>query len=1198
MAAGNKWQFWIDRGGTFTDVVTRRPDGTLSSDKFLSENPEHYEDAAVYAMRQIMQVPSNAPFPRDQVSAIKMGTTVATNALLERQGEPTLLLVTRGFRDALLIGQQHRNDLFALKPTRPKPIYDDVIEIEERIGADGTVVLKLDLTSATKAMQAAFAKGLRSCAICLVHGYRYPAHEEALATAAEAVGFDQISVSHQVSPLMKFISRGDTTVADAYLSPILRQYVDQVRGAVGDTPLYFMQSNGGLAEASAFAGKDAVLSGPAGGIVGAAHTSKRAGAMHIVGFDMGGTSTDVSHYSGDYERVTDSVVAGVRMTVPMMDIHTVAAGGGSICTFSQGRFLVGPESAGANPGPASYGRGGPLTVTDCNVLLGKLQPDLFPAIFGQDGNQALNSGVVKIAFQNLAVEIEDQTGNCLSSEEIAEGFIAVAVEHMARAIKRVSVERGHDIQNHALLSFGGAGGQHACLVAEALGITRVIVPPFSGVLSALGIGLANISTVTNKATESDILDVGTLTETVTELCELAAQRLAKQGLARSNQNHRVTGLAKYRGSDTTLPVPFGTAGEMRQAFEQAHKVQFGFTDKDAAVILQSLQVEASGKTENDPLGIVANGTSSEPLSYMHMQYASRQMKAAVYDKAVLVPDHKVIGPAIIIENGGTTIVEPGWTAHLTATDTLEINRTEHSGRNHVLTEKPDPILLEIFNNLFMSVAEEMGGVLARTARSVNIKERLDFSCAVFDRTGNLIANAPHMPVHLGSMGESVKAILEARGSSVKDGDVFMVNDPYAGGTHLPDITVITPLFLGDETSAAFFVASRGHHSDIGGISPGSMPPHSCSIEEEGIRFTNFHLVQDGIFNEKAVRIALASGPYPARSPDQNIADLKAQVAANKRGCLQVIKLTEHYGAHLVHGYMDHVQDNAEEAVKQLIGRLHDGSYSYAMDCGGTVEVAIKLNKKARTAVIDFTGTSGQLINNFNAPLAVTKAAVLYVFRTLTGCDIPLNAGCMKPLELIVPKGSMLNPTAPAAVVAGNVETSQAVTNALFLAVGALAAAQGTMNNFTFGNDQYQYYETIAGGTGAGPNFDGTDVIQSHMTNSRLTDPEVLEWRYPVRLREFSIRPDTGGPGHHTGGNGATRVFEFLDPMEAAILSSHRTDGPPGIEGGSNGTVGRTFITRVSGAVEKLEASGRADIQAGDTVTILTPGGGGYGKPSS
>ena len=1194
MAVDSKWQFWIDRGGTFTDVVARRPDGTLSSDKFLSENPEQYKDAAVYAMRQIMQVPAGAPFPSHQVSAIKMGTTVATNALLERQGEPTLLLVTQGFKDALLIGQQHRNDLFALKPSRPKPIYDQVIEVEERIGADGTIVLELGLASATTAMRTAFVRGLRSCAICLVHGYRYPIHEEALATAAEAVGFDQISVSHQVSPLMKFISRGDTTVADAYLSPILRHYVDQVRSAIGDTPLYFMQSNGGLAEASAFAGKDAVLSGPAGGIVGAAHTSKRAGARHIVGFDMGGTSTDVSHYSGDYERVTDTVVAGVRMTVPMMDIHTVAAGGGSICTFSQGRFLVGPESAGANPGPAAYGRGGPLTVTDCNVLLGKLQPSLFPAIFGQDGEQTLDTEAVTDAFKILAAKIEEQTGNSLSAKEIARGFIAVAVEHMARAIKRVSVERGHDIQNHALLSFGGAGGQHACLVAEALGITRVIVPPFSGVLSALGIGLANISTVTDKATECDISDVNTLAKTISELSGLAERRLLKQGLTREEQSHQVTALAKYGGSDTALPIPFGTTAEMRHDFERAHQAQFGFTDNNASIVLQSLQVEASGKNEGEPLSIAAKGTSCEPVSYTQMLYGGGQQITAVYDKEMLSPDHKVPGPAIIIENGGTTIVEPGWTAHLTANDTLEINQTIQSGRQYVLTEKPDPILLEIFNNLFMSVAEEMGGVLARTARSVNIKERLDFSCAVFDRAGSLIANAPHMPVHLGSMGESVKAILEARGSSIKDGDVFMVNDPYAGGTHLPDITVITPLFLRNETSPAFFVASRGHHSDIGGISPGSMPPHSCSIEEEGIRFTDFHLVKDGTFNEEAVRAALAAGPYPARSPNQNIADLKAQVAANKRGCMQVIKLTEHYGADLVHGYMDHVQDNAEEAVKQLIGRLQDGSYSYAMDCGGTVKVAIKLNKVSRTAIIDFTGTSAQLDNNFNAPLAVTKAAVLYVFRSLTGCDIPLNAGCMKPLHLIVPKGSMLNPTAPAAVVAGNVETSQAVTNTLFLAAGALAASQGTMNNFTFGNDAYQYYETIAGGTGAGPVFDGTDVIQSHMTNSRLTDPEVLEWRYPVRIREFSVRSGTGGRGRYTGGNGATRVFEFLEPMEAAILSSHRAEGPPGLNGGARGTVGSTYVTRVSGAVEKLEASGRTDIEAGDTITILTPGGGGFG----
>jgi 5-oxoprolinase (ATP-hydrolysing) len=1189
-----QWQFWIDRGGTFTDVVARHPCGTLSSHKYLSEHPERYKDAAVFAMREIMKVGAGDDFPADKVAAVKMGTTVATNALLERDGEPTLLIVTKGFKDALLIGQQHRDDLFALSPSRPQPIYQDVIEVNERVRADGTIELALDTEDAKTKMAVIRAKGISSCAVCLMHGYRYNAHEKLIGELARETGFSQISLSHEVSPLMKFISRGDTTVADAYLSPILLRYVEQIRKEIGDTPLYFMQSNGGLAEATSFRGKDAVLSGPAGGIVGAAKSAERIDIQHVLGFDMGGTSTDVSHYAGHYERAFDTVVAGVRMTVPMMDIHTVAAGGGSICSFSQGRFLVGPASAGADPGPAAYGRGGPITVTDCNVLLGKLQPDLFPSVFGPDGKAPLDLNATQQGFKQLARQIEAETGEAQSLKTIAEGFLAVAVEHMARAIKRISVERGHDVKKYALLSFGGAGGQHACLVADALGIDQVIIPPFSGVLSALGMGLAQQSVIKSQAAECAVDDTHKLEKIVRDLGSDVEKELELQGVPKTNQTTVVEAHLKYAGSDTALAVSYGLPAEMSADFETLHKQQFGFIDKTTAIRVQSLEAEASGGADKTALNLSASGSRSTAICEREIYSGSTLQSAPVYRKESLIPNHTIIGPAIILEEGGTTSVEAGWAAKLHSNDTIVLTRSGSSVHSYKATDKPDPILLEIFNNLFMSVAEEMGGVLAKTARSVNVKERLDFSCAVFDTKGNLVANAPHMPVHLGSMGESVTAILEARRGTIKDGDVFMVNDPYAGGTHLPDITVITPVFLASATAPSFYVASRGHHADVGGISPGSMPPNSKSIDEEGIRFSNFALVKNSEFQESALRAALAAGPYPSRNIDQNVADLKAQIAANKRGVAQVATLVAGFGADVVDCYMAHVQDNAEEAVRRVIDRLNDGSFSYEMDCGGVINVSIHADKSTRSATIDFTGTSGALPNNYNAPLAVTKAAVLYVFRTLTQTDIPLNAGCLKPINLIVPEGCMLNPSAPAAVVAGNVETSQAVTNALFLATGTLAASQGTMNNFTFGNEIYQYYETIAGGTGAGDGISGTSAIQSHMTNSRLTDPEVFEWRYPIMLDHFGIREGSGGQGATTGGDGAIRTVRFLESMEASILSGHRLSGPPGLAGGNAGKPGKTFVTRNSGTIETLEAADHTELKAGESITIETPGGGGHG----
>lgn len=1195
MADDGKWQFWIDRGGTFTDVVARAPDSALTSHKYLSVNPERYEDAAVFAMRDIMGVAEGAPFPDAAVDAIKMGTTVATNALLERQGAKTLLLITKGFADLLLIGQQHRQDLFALKPSRPMPLYADALEVNERIGADGKTLKKIDKTELRDGLQVAKQQGYNSVAIAFVHGYRYPQHEQLAAEIAAEIGFGQISVSHRVSPLMKLVPRGDTTVADAYLTPVLRRYVDQVRGATGDTPLYFMQSNGGLVAAAAFEGKDAVLSGPAGGIVGAVRAAERDDLGRILAFDMGGTSTDVSHYAGHFERVTDTNVAGVRMTVPMMDIHTVAAGGGSICRFADGRFQVGPASAGAHPGPACYGRKGPITVTDCNLLLGKIQPDLFPPVFGPNGNAPLDRHATTAGFKAIAQTIKDATGKAMSLEAIAEGFLAVAVEHMARAIKRVSVERGHNVKDYALLTFGGAGGQHACLVADALGVETVLIPPFAGVLSALGMGVADQRAIAEHAVEAPLSDSRTITDTIHKVREDATAALVAQGVGNTGIETKVTLHIKYAGTDTALAVPYTDIKSAFGDFTKLHQQQFGFTEADTELVVETIEAEAIARI-GETLGNLdqpATPATNHPAVSVFM--AGDAQQADVVDRNALTAGSAVEGPAIVLEDGSTTIIEPGWRAEKTSSGALKLSRSQAKSATDIDTKRADPVLLEIFNNLFMSVAEEMGGVLAKTAHSVNVKERLDFSCAVFDADARLIANAPHMPVHLGSMGESVNAIAVARGDTMRPGDVFMVNDPTAGGTHLPDITVVMPIFLEGRTASDFYVASRGHHADVGGTTPGSMPPDSETLEQEGISFINFHLVKQGAFQGDAVRQKLAHHPFPARNPDQNIADLKAQIAANARGASLVQALIDYYGIQTVSTYMRFVRENAAAAVRGVIGRLKAGSYAYSMDCGALINVAIRPEPQKGRLTIDFTGSSPQLSNNYNAPYAVVKAAVLYVFRVLAGGDIPLNSGCLEPIDIIMPDGSMMNPGPTAAVVAGNVETSQAITNALFLATDTLAASQGTMNNLTFGNDTYQYYETIAGGTGAGHGFDGTDAIHSHMTNSRLTDVEVLEWRYPVRVTRFGVRRGSGGAGQHTGGAGVVREFEFLEDMEVSLLANHYESGAPGLMGGDDGQPGNASVICPEGITDTLRYADKRHVKAGDRVVIKTPGGGGYGK---
>ncbi len=1198
------WQFWIDRGGTFTDIVARRPDGTLVTHKLLSENPEHYRDAAVAGIRHLLGLAPEAPIPVAQIEAVKMGTTVATNALLERKGAPTLLAITRGFRDALRIAYQNRPRLFARHIVLPELLYSQVIEIDERVGAHGELVLALDAAGARVALQAAYDQGLRALAIVFMHGYRYSEHEARVAAIARAIGFTQVSVSHEVSPMMKLVARGDTTVVDAYLSPILRRYVEQVAEQMPKVNLQFMQSNGGLTHARTFQGKDSILSGPAGGIVGMVRASQLAGFERVIGFDMGGTSTDVSHFSGQFERVFETQVAGVRMRAPMMSIHTVAAGGGSILHFDGSRYRVGPDSAGANPGPASYRRGGPLAVTDCNVMLGKLQPAHFPRLFGAQADQALDVDAVHARFAEMADQIAAATGQRPSLEQVAEGFIEIAVGNMANAIKQISVQRGHDVTDYTLTSFGGAGGQHACLVADALGMKTVFVHALAGVMSAYGMGLADQSAMREAAVEQRLAELSRadLAARLGALGQRASDDLLGQGVAAARIDLIERVHLRYEGTDSALIVLFADHAGMQSQFEAAYKKRFSFLMPGKALIVEALSVEAIGASdapaEAAPVQTARAGALA-PQATVRMYSGARWHATGLFQRAAMRIGDVIRGPAVIAEDNATTVVEPGWQAQVTPHNHLVLTRVEALPQRRAIGTTADPVMLEIFNNLFMSIAEQMGLRLQNTAYSVNIKERLDFSCALFDAHGNLIANAPHMPVHLGSMGESIKTVMLENAGKMHPGCVFMLNDPYHGGTHLPDVTVISPVFDVTGKTILFYVGSRGHHADIGGTTPGSMPPDSVTIEQEGVLISNFKLVDgavgDGVLRDTPARALLNGARYPARNPDQNMADLRAQVAANQKGVDELRKMVAHFGLDVVQAYMGHVQDNAEESVRRVISALKDGAYTCLLDNGARIEVAIRVDQAGRSAEIDFTGTSAQQTNNFNAPSAVCMAAVLYVFRTLVDDDIPLNAGCLKPLHVIIPPGSMLNPHYPASVVSGNVETSTCITNALYGALGVMAAAQGTMNNFTFGNARYQYYETISGGSGAGEGYDGTDVVQTNMTNSRLTDPEVLEFRFPVRLDSFEIRPASGGAGRWHGGNGATRRVRFLEPMTAAILSNNRIHAPFGMAGGAPGALGRNLVLRADGRTEPIAHIGKTEMGVGDVFVIETPGGGGYGS---
>jgi 5-oxoprolinase (ATP-hydrolysing) len=1194
-----RWEFWIDRGGTFTDIVARRPDGRLVARKLLSENPQAYRDAAVAGIRHILKLEPGQAIPAASIGSVRLGTTVATNALLERKGEPTVLVITKGFADALRIAYQNRPRIFDRRILLPEVLYDRVIEADERVTADGEVLTPLDEDALAAELRRARQEGFRAAAVVCMHGYRYPDHEKKIARLARAAGFTQVCESHRTSPLMKLVPRGDTTVADAYLSPILQRYVAEVSSELSHVRLLFMQSNGGLTDAAGFRGKDSILSGPAGGIVGMARTARDAGFTKVIGFDMGGTSTDVSHFAGEFEREYETLVAGVRMRAPMLSIHTVAAGGGSVLHFDGSRYRVGPDSAGADPGPACYRKGGPLTVTDANVLLGRIQPDHFPRVFGTRGDQPLDADITKAKFTELSNQIAEATGDTRGPEEVAAGFAEIAVANMASAIKKISVQRGYDVTEYVLNVFGGAGGQHACAVADALGISQILIHPLAGVLSAYGIGLADIIAMRERAVEAPLTE-GIPAEVIDPLEEDARAEVAAEGVPPGRITATRRAHLRYQGTDTAVIVPVATLPEMIASFEAEYSRRFSFLMRDKPILIEAVSVEVTGAqaeggttTESPPR---SGESRPEPAARVPMFTGGAWAEVDLHERGRLKPGHAIAGPAILTEELATTVVEPGWRAVVTERGDLLMTRVAARADRQDVGTEADPVLLEIFNNLFMSVAEQMGVRLQSTAHSVNIKERLDFSCAVFDADGGLIANAPHMPVHLGSMGESIKMVIERNRGRIRRGQAYALNDPYHGGTHLPDVTVVTPVFGDDGDDIWFYVASRGHHAEIGGVSPGSMPAASTRVEEEGVLIDNWLLVEDGELREAETVRLLETAEYPSRDPATNLADLRAQIAANAKGIDELRAMVAHFGLDVVRAYMGHVLQNAAESVRRVITALHDGEYAYELDNGARVAVAVRVNRAERTAEIDFTGTSPQLAGNFNAPSSVAMAAVLYVFRTLVDDDIPLNSGCLHPLEVIIPPGTMLSPQYPAAVAAGNVETSQVVTGALYAALGVMAEGSGTMNNVTFGNDSCQYYETVASGSGAGEGFDGTDVVQTKMTNSRLTDPEVLEWRYPVLLESYRIRPGSGGRGRWRGGHGGVRRLRFTTPMTVTTLTGHRRVPAFGLAGGEPGALGRHWIEHPDGTLTAMAGCDSVNVRTGDVFVIETPGGGGYGTP--
>ena len=1195
------WQFWIDRGGTFTDIVAKKPDGKIIIDKLLSENSDAYKDAAVEGIRRILELKKDDKIPTDIISSVKMGTTVATNALLERKGDRTLLLITKGFGDLLRIGYQNRPLLFDLNIKLPELLYERVVEVSERLNEKGEVVTKLNEEEVRNSLIKAKSDGINSVAIAFMHSYINPDHENKIEQIAKEENFNQISVSHKVSPLIKLVGRGDTTVVDAYLSPILRRYVNQVSEELKDTKstqLMFMQSNGGLTDANLFQGKDALLSGPAGGVVSMTQTGKQAGFNKLIGFDMGGTSTDVCHFAGEFERSFETELAGVRIRAPMMQINTVAAGGGSILFYKDGRFQVGPESAGAIPGPASYGRGGPLTVTDCNVLLGKLNPDFFPKVFGKTGDQPLNFEIVKKKFLDLSDIISKEKNEpMMDIFKMAEGFLKIAVENMANAIKKISIQKGYDLTNYMLNCFGGAGGQHACNVADSLGISNVMIHPYAGVLSAYGMGLAEIRSIREGHFEKNITNILDAENLIEILSSQAKKDLNDQDISDASIILLKNAFLHYKGSHQNLEIKFDTPENMRKSFEQEHKKRFGFFVQDREIFIEMLTVEAVGKkTENyDFLNPNTSTTKANPIAFKKMYVNGSEINTPIYKRDELIIGQNISGPAIIVEATGTNIIDDGWSGTLDKHYNLILSRVEEKKLQKGIGTSVDVVMLEVFNNLFMNIAEQMGATLANTAYSVNIKERLDFSCALFNNEGSLVANAPHVPVHLGSMSEAIKTVVRLNKDNIYPDDVFVLNAPFNGGTHLPDVTVITPVFDKNGKEIIFFVASRGHHADIGGKTPGSGPPDSKHIEEEGVLIDNFKLFDKGIFREQEMRKILSSGKYPCRNVEHNMADLAAQVAANKTGINEINSMIDQFGIETVHAYMNHVQDNAEESIRNAIVNLKQGEYEYELDNGEFIRVNVKIDKENREAIIDFTGTAPKNPFNYNAPMAVCYAVILYVFRTLVGNNIPLNEGCFKPIKIIIPNNSMINAKYPSAVIAGNTEVSQLTCNALFGALGVIAGSQATMNNFIWGNEKIQNYETICGGTGAGPNFHGTSAIQTHMTNTRSTDPEVLETRFPVRLEEFSIRKNSGGKGKFNGGDGVTRKLRFLEPMTVTTLCSHRKIKPFGLNGGGPGDCGKEWLEKADGSILSLSGNDSCQVKINDLFVMETPGGGAFGK---
>lgn len=1195
------WQFWIDRGGTFTDIVAKNPDGNIVVDKLLSENTSAYKDAAIAGIKRILGLNNCDTIPTNKISCVKMGTTVATNALLERKGDRTLLLITDGFGDLLKIGYQNRPLLFDLDIKLPELLYEKVVEIPERLDSQGKVIKNLDIKKARQALREAKSEGIDSVAIAFMHSYVNPEHENIIAKIAEEENFNQISVSHRVSPLIKLVGRGDTTVVDAYLSPILRRYVNQISEELKGTEttkLMFMQSNGGLTDANFFQGKDALLSGPAGGVVSMTETGKQAGYNKLIGFDMGGTSTDVCHFAGEYERSFETELAGVRIRAPMMEINTVAAGGGSILSFKDGRFQVGPESAGAIPGPASYGKGGPLTVTDCNVLLGKLHPNHFPKVFGENGDEPLNTAIVKKKFLDLSKLISEQNNQpIMDIYKVAEGFLKIAIENMANAIKKISIQKGYDITGYTMNCFGGAGGQHACQVADSLGISRVLIHPYAGVLSAYGMGLAEIRSIRESHFEKNIKNINDAKKLIDLLSLQAREDLNKQGVSNSSISLSKNAFLHYQGSHQNLEVKFDTISKMIKSFEKEHKKRFGFFVEGREIFIEMLTVEAiSNNFETQDFSRISGPTEiSKPVSYQNMFVDDLETSVPIYERDKLKINQTIVGPAIISEATGTNIIEKGWSGSLDKYYNLILSRVEEKKKDFSVGTSVNSVMLEVFNNLFMNIAEQMGATLANTAFSVNIKERLDFSCALFDEEGSLVANAPHVPVHLGSMSEAIRTVIKLNKDNIFPGDVFVLNAPFNGGTHLPDVTVITPVFDKYNKRIIFFVASRGHHADIGGKTPGSGPPDSKHIEEEGVLIDNFKIFDKGVFKETEIREILSSGKYPCRNIEHNMADLAAQIAANKTGINEINSMIDQFGIETVHAYMKHVQNNAEECIRNAIVKLNDGKYEYELDNGEFIKVKIKIDKIKRQALIDFTGTAKKNPLNYNAPLAVCHAVILYVFRTLVGNNIPLNEGCFKPIKIKVPNDLMINAKYPSAVIAGNTEVSQLTCNALFGALGVIAGSQATMNNFIWGNDRIQNYETICGGTGAGPNFHGTSAVQTHMTNTRSTDPEVLETRFPVRLEEFSIRKNSGGKGKYCGGDGVIRKLRFLEPMTVTTLCSHRKIRPFGVNGGEPGECGREWLEKENGRIINLNGNDSCEVEMNDLFVMLTPGGGGFGK---